>query len=129
MSGFTVYDLLAFAWFFVCAVGYTLATRIGPLSNTGIVAFMNAQRRRWMQTMAERDNRIMDIQILDNLSRGNAFFASTAVLVLGGLLHPAALCIAAAWVVVVLYRREYRSRSLMLVTPEPKTKQGRRARR
>ena len=35
--------------------------------------------------MSERENRIVDIQLLANLSNGNAFFASTSVIVIGGL--------------------------------------------
>lgn len=38
-----------------------------------------------METALRRDIRIMDSQLLTSLSSGNAFFASTSVLVLGGL--------------------------------------------
>ena len=85
MPGLTVADIVALVWFFVCAGGYGYATRYGPLANDGLVRAINKQRKCWMLNMAARDNRIVDVQILANLSRGNAFFASTAVFVTGAL--------------------------------------------
>jgi uncharacterized membrane protein len=38
-----------------------------------------------MRNMAERDNRMLDGLLLTTLSQGNAFFASTCVLAVGGL--------------------------------------------
>ena len=79
-------DILAFAWFCLCYFGYAWAVRYGPLkSRRGLVAAVNDRRLQWMQTALKRDVRIMDSQLLTSLSSGNAFFASTSVLVLGGL--------------------------------------------
>lgn len=85
MPDLTTADFIALGWFAICALGYSYLTRVGPLSRTGIMPAIQKQRLRWMQTMAVREMRMIDTQILDNLSRGNAFFASTAILVLGGL--------------------------------------------
>ena len=38
-----------------------------------------------MRNMALRDNRIVDAQLLGSLSQGNAFFASTSAIAVGGL--------------------------------------------
>jgi uncharacterized membrane protein len=82
----TLLDILAFAWFCLCYFGYAWAVRYGPLkSRRGLVAAVNDRRIQWMETALRRDIRIMDAQLLTSLSSGNAFFASTSVLVLGGL--------------------------------------------
>lgn len=79
-------DILAFVWFCLCYFGYAWAVRYGPLkSRRGLVAAANDRRVEWMKTALRRDIRIMDAQLLTSLSSGNAFFASTSVLVLGGL--------------------------------------------
>jgi len=79
-------DILAFAWFCLCYFGYAWAVRHGPLkSRRGLVAAVNDRRAQWMETALRRDIRIMDAQLITSLSSGNAFFASTSVLVLGGL--------------------------------------------
>ncbi|MEM8644656.1 MAG: DUF599 family protein [Pseudomonadota bacterium] len=82
----SILDILAFAWFCLCFFGYAWAVRYGPLkSRRGLVAAVNDRRLQWMETALKRDVRIMDSQLLTSLSSGNAFFASTSVLVLGGL--------------------------------------------
>lgn len=45
---------------------------------------MDEYRRGWMVTMAFREVRIMDTAIMSGLQQGTAFFASTAILALGG---------------------------------------------
>jgi uncharacterized membrane protein len=42
-------------------------------------------RLRWMETMLVRDPRIMDAQLLNNLRSGAAFFASGAMIAIGGV--------------------------------------------
>ena len=85
MTDLTTADLIAIAWFFACVFGYSLATRYGPLANTGLVRATNMRRLDWMQNMARRENRMVDVQVIAALSRGNGFFASTAILVTGAL--------------------------------------------
>jgi uncharacterized membrane protein len=43
-------------------------------------------RRDWMAVMLQREGRIVDTSILANLSNSSTFFASTTLLILGGLL-------------------------------------------
>lgn len=43
------------------------------------------ERKSWIKTLIERENRMVDVIILTNLSQGNAFFASTAILIVGAL--------------------------------------------
>ena len=47
---------------------------------------MDYYRREWMVRMIERDNRMMDVNILRILARNSQFFASTTMLVLGALI-------------------------------------------
>lgn len=85
MPGLTFFDVLALFWFFLLTFGYGYATNKGPLSDTGLVRAINQRRIEWMSNMATRENRMVDIQVLANLSRGTSFFASTSVLVTGAL--------------------------------------------
>lgn len=85
MPGLMFTDVAALAWFVLCAGGYGYTTRYGVLANGGLVRAINEQRKLWMANMAARDNRVVDVQIVANLARGNAFFASTAVFVTGAL--------------------------------------------
>ena len=41
--------------------------------------------REWMERMVERDNRMVDVNVLRNLMRSSQFFASTTMLILGAL--------------------------------------------
>lgn len=79
-------DIIALIWFVALWVGYTTyADRQGPRSRS-LRAVMHAYREQWMQQMLVRDNRVMDVNILRNLLQGVAFFASTTLFVLAGLL-------------------------------------------
>jgi len=85
MPGLTILDIVALIWFFLLAIGYSYATSHGRLAERGIVSAFDQLRTEWMANMAVRENRMLDIQVLANLSRGTAFFASTSVLVTGAL--------------------------------------------
>lgn len=41
--------------------------------------------REWAERMVERDNRMVDVNVLRNLTRSSQFFASTTMLILGAL--------------------------------------------
>lgn len=85
MPGLTFTDIIALLWFFMLAGGYSYVTNKGALSKDGLVHAINQKREDWMVNMAVRENRMVDVQLLANLSRGNAFFASTSVFVTGAL--------------------------------------------
>jgi uncharacterized membrane protein len=69
----------------VCWVGYGLVADSKPWRDRSMNAVMSDYRRRWMLQMLERENRMLDVNILGNLLNGAAFFASTAILAVGGL--------------------------------------------
>lgn len=78
-------DLAAFIWFIVLIVGYRLVAGFGPFERRSIVGAVQRQRERWMLNMAVRDTRIVDAHLLGTLGQGNAFFASTSALIIGGM--------------------------------------------
>jgi uncharacterized membrane protein len=78
-------DLIAFATFIALIGGYHVITGYRPLVDRSIVGAVQAQRVAWMRNMAARDVRIVDAQLLASLSQGNAFFASTSAIGIGGL--------------------------------------------
>ena len=78
-------DLMAFLWFAVAIMGYRLIAGFGPFERRSIVGAVQRQREAWMRNMVARDGRIVDVHLLGTLGQGNAFFASTSALIIGGL--------------------------------------------
>ncbi len=79
-------DWLALALFFAGWLAYaTFAKRLSPL-RMSLLATTNQWRVLWMLQATYRDNRIVDSAVMQSLSASPAFFASTSILVVGGLL-------------------------------------------
>lgn len=78
-------DAAAIVLFVVLTAGYRLIAFIPSVHKNSIMGTMMPHRVEWMLNMARRDNRLMDAVLLTNLSQGNAFFASTAAIAIGGL--------------------------------------------
>lgn len=78
-------DFVAMAWFAVIVVGYRLLALHPALAKRNIQNAVQRQRIKWMQTMVRRDNRVVDTFVIGNLGQGNAFFASTSAIAIGGL--------------------------------------------
>jgi uncharacterized membrane protein len=78
-------DWLALATFFVGWVGYVqFAHRRGELRRS-VLGTTNRIRQAWMLETSRREVRILDSQVLQNLSSAPSFFASTTIFVIGGL--------------------------------------------
>ena len=78
-------DLIAPAFFLLAWVGYALyADRSHDRPN--LMRRMHDYRREWMRCMLERDNRMVDTQIIANLMRSASFFASTTMFIIAGLI-------------------------------------------
>lgn len=69
------------AWWGYVALALWHSQRAHTLHNA-----MDHFRREWMVRMIERDNRMLDVNVLRNLTRSSQFFASTTMLVLGALI-------------------------------------------
>ena len=79
-------DYAALAWFLACWAGYTVFADRSRWRERSMTAAMSAYRHRWMATMLQRENRVVDTTIIGNLLHGAAFFASTTIFAIGGLL-------------------------------------------
>lgn len=79
-------DFLALAWFLVAWAGFTLVADHSRWSESSVATVMNKMRRRWLREMFHRELRMVDMQIQQIVQHGIAFFASTSILVLGGLI-------------------------------------------
>lgn len=79
-------DWAALALFVFGWVGYAhFATRRAKVQHT-LLASTNHFRTLWMRQVTHRDQRIVDAAVTQNLASSPSFWASTTILVLGGLL-------------------------------------------
>lgn len=86
ISLFSATDFIAVA---VIVIAWVATTRIIEQSSDHRPSVSNLManfRRDWMRRMAERDVRIFDAQIMNGLRQGTAFFASTTMIAIGGIL-------------------------------------------
>jgi uncharacterized membrane protein len=72
-------DVVAVAWFVLLIGGYHIIILWLPPERHNIIGAVQCHRVAWM-----RNNRAIDAILLGNLSQGNAFFASTSVIAIGG---------------------------------------------
>ena len=86
VANFPLLDLFAVLWFFALWVGYAYYTRHKAQQKTALMSVTHDYRKQWMMRVIEREHRIVDSSILANLSNSSTFFASTTLLILGGLL-------------------------------------------
>ena len=85
LDTFPLLDLIALGWFVSIIAAYEFISTRPRFYTTSIAAYVQNHRRVWMIEMSNRDNRIVDGQLLGWLVNANAFFASTTVIVIGGL--------------------------------------------
>lgn len=82
----TPHDLYAVCFFLFAWIGYArfsawYGTRVASLQGV-----LDELRKTWALRMVERDNRMLDVNIVRNLTRSSQFFASTTLLILGALI-------------------------------------------
>jgi uncharacterized membrane protein len=78
-------DVAAFAWFVLCAIGYTLFADRWRAA-VGLMGATARHRLAWMERMLERENRIVDTTLVATMSNSVSFFAQTSIFILGGLI-------------------------------------------
>ncbi len=86
MLGFTFLDFAATAFFLIAWLGYHAAVELSPAGQRSLNKVMDQYRFRWMEQLVVRENRIVDTTILASLMNGTAFFASTSLIAIGGVL-------------------------------------------
>ena len=79
-------DWAAVAVFFTGWAGYAHFARLRSGSHASILGATNAVRRQWMLQTTYREVRVIDGVVIQNLSTSPSFFASTTILIIGGLL-------------------------------------------
>jgi uncharacterized membrane protein len=84
--GLTWLDLAALVWFFAWWVGYSRFAEWHGRRVPSLLSAMAQYRRDWWVRMIERELRMIDTSIIANLTNSSTFFASTTLLILGGLL-------------------------------------------
>jgi uncharacterized membrane protein len=79
-------DWLALAIFIAAWIGYVHFARRRAHTHPSILGLTNRIRHRWMLQTTWRDVRVIDGPVFLNLSTSVSFFASTTILIIGGLL-------------------------------------------
>jgi uncharacterized membrane protein len=79
-------DALALVWFLAAWIGYAVFAKRRAEVSGSLLATTNRYRRLWMLQTTRRDNRVIDGVVVQNLSTSPSFFASTTILIIGGLL-------------------------------------------
>ncbi len=79
-------DWAALAFFFAAWVGYASFAHRRAMVQPSVLASTNRERQRWMLQTTWRENRVVDGVVVQNMSASPSFFASTTILIIGGLL-------------------------------------------
>ncbi|MFT3859706.1 MAG: DUF599 domain-containing protein [Aquabacterium sp.] len=79
-------DWAALSLFFFGWIGYAMFASHRAKTERTLLASTNHWRQMWMIQVTYRDQRIVDAAVTQNLSSSPSFWASTTILVLGGLL-------------------------------------------
>ena len=79
-------DWFALAWFFGAWIGYAVFARRRSLVKASVLAATSRIRHQWMMQVTRREVRIVDGTIVQSLASSPSFFASTTILIIGGLL-------------------------------------------
>jgi uncharacterized membrane protein len=86
LAGFSWVDYAALLFFAGAWLAYHFGVENGPVRHRSLNVRMNEYRRVWMRQMLTRDNRMVDANIMGSLQNGTAFFASTSLIAIGGVL-------------------------------------------
>ena len=79
-------DWLGLAAFFSGWLGYVRFARTRALRRPSVLASTNRIRQEWMLQTTYREVRVIDGVVVQSLSTSPSFFASTTILIIGGLL-------------------------------------------
>ena len=79
-------DWVALLAFFGGWIAYARFASSRHVNRPSLLAITNRERRRWMLQATVRENRVLDGIVTQSLSASPQFFASTTILIIGGLL-------------------------------------------
>jgi uncharacterized membrane protein len=80
------WDWAALAIFFSGWVGYARFAKRRAASQPSVLASTNRIRHEWMLQSTRREVRVIDAIVMQSLATSPSFFASTTILIIGGLL-------------------------------------------
>ena len=80
------FDWAAVLLFFGAWVGYARFAKRNAVAKGSLLAATNRERRAWMLQVTYREVRVVDGAVVQSLSTSPSFFASTTILIIGGLL-------------------------------------------
>ena len=86
LAVFTRVDAVGVALLLVVWIGTTLLIEHAPRRWPSTSNLMAEYRREWMKQFVSRDPRIFDAQVIGQLRQGTSFFASAALIAIGGTL-------------------------------------------
>lgn len=83
-------NILALLWFLACFNGYMRYARArnyrSNAASPSLASEMHRYRHQWMEKVLMREMRVADAAMIANLEKSVAFFASTTMLILAGLI-------------------------------------------
>ncbi|TRW50016.1 DUF599 domain-containing protein [Aliidiomarina halalkaliphila] len=79
-------DLIAFLWFLVCWIGYSLFARRRAKTQHSLSSILCTLRVEWMDAVVHKEHHIADAALVGNVERTVTFFASSTIFVLAGVL-------------------------------------------
>jgi len=83
---FSLLDVIALSCFTICWVGYTGFARKKAKTTNCVARCLHQHRIHWMYELVGREIRVGESALLANLERNIAFFASSTLLILAGVL-------------------------------------------
>ena len=78
-------DVVALLWFSIGWIVYVWYADYRSTLQPALRRQTDHFVREWIARMVERDNRMLDVNVMRNLTRSSQFFASTTMLILGAL--------------------------------------------
>jgi uncharacterized membrane protein len=78
-------DMVALLWFAIWWAFYVWYADYRSTAQPALRRQTDRFVREWIARMVERDNRMLDVNVMRNLTRSSQFFASTTMLILGAL--------------------------------------------
>ena len=78
-----ILDLFALVWFFSVWAGYSIFA--DKHTDENLVSALHKHRINWINGLIRREDRLVDIRIIASLIQSATFFASTSILIIGGL--------------------------------------------
>jgi len=79
-------DLVALAWFLGCWIGYTRFAKKRSATEVCLASVMHMYRVQWARALLGRSNRMADMSIIATYERNMAFFGSSSLIIVAGLL-------------------------------------------